>query len=46
MEQFKNMPVILMNLAAALFFFLNLNRDGIILMLVLFFNAVIVFTRI
>lgn len=43
LEQFKNMLVILLIVAAALSFFLNSNRDGIILMLVVFFNAVIGF---
>ena len=43
LEQFKNMLVILLVVAAALSFFLNSNRDGIILMLVVFFNAVIGF---
>ena len=36
LEQFKNMLVILLVVAAALSFFLNSNRDGIILMLDIF----------
>ncbi len=43
LDQFKNMLVILLIVAAALSFFLNSNRDGIILMLVVFFNALIGF---
>ena len=43
LEQFKNMLVILLIVATALSFFLNSNRDAIILLLVVFFNAIIGF---
>ena len=43
LEQFKNMLVILLIVAAALSFFLNAHRDATILMLVVFFNAIIGF---
>lgn len=43
LEQFKNMLVILLIIAAALSFFLDANRDGIILVLVVLLNAVIGF---
>jgi Ca2+-transporting ATPase len=42
-EQFKNLLVILLIMAAILSFFLKSYRDGVILVLVIFFNAAIGF---
>lgn len=43
LEQFKNLLVVLLILAAVLSFFLQSYRDGVILLLVIFFNAAIGF---
>ncbi|UKJ06702.1 cation-translocating P-type ATPase [Solitalea lacus] len=43
LEQFKNLLVILLIFAAALSFFLQSYRDGVILLLIVFFNALVGF---